>query len=71
MDNFNPKYELITLQNKIKDITSGNNNEIFNLQKQLNKAPDILQAEKNVILCEGRPDNLFSRESTVLVSVNT
>jgi len=39
LDSFNPKYELITLQNKIKALSSGNNNEIFNLPKQVVKSP--------------------------------
>ena len=47
MDTFNPKYEFISLQNKIRSISSGNNNEIFSLPKQMSKNPEVLQAQKN------------------------
>jgi hypothetical protein len=70
LDSFNPKYELLTLQNKIKGIASGNNNEIFNLPKQVVKSPEIMQAQKNCITCEGKPEHLFSNEDTILMSVN-
>jgi hypothetical protein len=33
IDSFNPKYELLILQGKLKTITSNNNTEIFNLPK--------------------------------------
>ena len=62
LDTFNPKYELINLQNKIKNLSSGNNMEIFNLPKQVVKNPEILQAQKNTIYCESKPSNLFSNE---------
>lgn len=33
IDPFNPKYELLNLQSKLKNISSNNNAEIFNLPK--------------------------------------
>jgi hypothetical protein len=70
LDPFNPKYEFITLQNRLRALSSGNNNEIFNLAKQVVRTPEILQAQKNVLYCEGWPEHLFSREDTILMSVS-
>lgn len=33
IDNFNPKYELINLQNRLKKMVEGSNNEVFNINK--------------------------------------
>ena len=33
IDNFNPKYELINLQNRLKKMMEGSNNEVFNINK--------------------------------------
>ena len=42
---------------------------MFNLPKEVVKSPEILQAQKCAIVCEGKPECLFSNEDSVLVNV--
>jgi hypothetical protein len=69
VDGFNPKYEVINLQNRLKKLLEGNNSEIFSLNKEIPKAPIIQSYQQKILLCDRKPEKVFMRGDVLLIGL--
>ena len=61
IDTFNPKYEFITLQNKVKALLSAPAQDIFSSNKEAVKVPEVQIFQQGSLQLEGVPEKVFAK----------
>jgi hypothetical protein len=69
VDGFNPKYEVITLQNRLKQVIDGNSADLFTANKEIIKAPTVQPQQQSIIIGSSKPEKVFIKEDR-LISVH-
>jgi hypothetical protein len=67
VDGFNPKYEAINLQNRLKQIIEGNSAGLFTANKEVIRVPTVQPQQQKILLSESKPDRLFMRGESLLI----
>lgn len=68
IDGFNPKYEVVTLQGKLKKLLEGSSGELFNPTKEA-ELLRIRPFQQRIVACETRPERLFLKGDKLILGL--
>lgn len=68
IDGFNPKYEVVTLQGKLKKLLEGSSGELFNPSKEAEPLR-IRPFQQRIVACEAKPERLFLKGDRLILGL--